>query len=386
MKLFDVNQAEVAKRLGISQPQLSKIKSGTQAPTFTNEELYGAIFDLENPESFAEKIYNCNIKDVKDTIEELFPQIKQELEDCWESDDYTEFLYSLLRRTKRASRKKGHTVTGTTKVKIACRDTSESDSEKLDDNANAVLQDDAYQCVEMVDDNTVESQSTTPKISVDETPTDRMIRVFEQAVADHHLVPLLRDLADHIGSRSFFAGDAGAFIDAVREDLSSTFVNLQNEEEFRQIFEFTAALNEYVRCLGMLPQQDHVVSENNLEDTEIPDQFSPWILPQKYYAVSEDNFECNSAGIKDVPETEFDVEIDWEAYRHLWRTELSYPLIYERISGDLSQLQDLALKVQNAEETKIYLTFLEQTFVNHEKLCRLFSEITDGKKLVIYYQ
>lgn len=385
MELFDVTQAEVAKRLGISPSQLSKIKSGTQAPTFTNEELYGAIFDLENSESFAEKIYNCNIEDVKNTIEELFPQIRQELEDCWESDDYKKFLYSLLRRTKRASSQKGRTTTGTTKVKIACRDTSESDSEQMNDNANETLQDDTRQAVKLVDDETIEPQSIAPEISVDETPTNRMIRVFEQAVADHHIVPMLRDLADHIGSGAFYAGDASAFIAAVREDLSSGFVHLQNEEKFRQIFEFTGALNAYVRYLGMLPPQDYVVSENNLEDSEISDHLSPWLLPYKYYADSEDNIEYNSPGIEDVSETESDVVIDWEAYRHLWRTEFSYPMIYKRISSDRKQLQDLGVKVRNAEETKIHLDFLEMTFLNHEKVCRLFSEITGGKKLVMYY-
>lgn len=337
--LFDVKQVEIAGRLRISPQQLSKIKHGTQAPTFTNEEFYGAIFDLNNPESLAQKISNCKIEDVKEPIEKFFGNIKDELKDCWDTADYEEFLHNLLGRTMRPPSK----------------------------------------------DDTVEPQPLAPKIPVDETPTNRMIRVFEQAVADHHIVPMLRDLADHIGSGAFYAGDASAFIAAVREDLSSGFVHLQNEEKFRQIFEFTGALNAYVRYLGMLPPQDYVVSENNLEDSEISDHLSTWLLPYKYYAGSEDNIEYNSPGIEDVSETESDVVIDWEAYRHLWRTEFSYPMIYERISSDRKQLQDLGVKVRNAEETKIHLDFLEMTFLNHEKVCRLFSEITGGKKLVMYY-
>lgn len=90
-------------------------------------------------------------------------------------------------------------------------------------------------------------------------------------------------------------------------------------------------------------------------------------------------------GIEDVPESEFEVHINWEASCSLWRKERSFPIIYERISSDCRQLQDLALKARNAEETKINLDFLERIFLNHEKVCRLFSKITGGKQLVMYY-
>ena len=257
------------------------------------------------------------------------------------------------------------------------------------DDKNVFVKSLVYQFIEIVNlslDDTVEprinSQNESKnKAPIDEAPIDRMIHVFEQAVADSNLVHILCNLSNYIGNQAFFAGDAGNFVNIVRKKIASAFVNLQNEVKFRQICEFTDTLVSYVSCLEMLTHTLDPTSESNSEDTGISDHFSLYTpLPRYYYSVFEVNSEGNSSGIEDILETKFKVEIDWEAYRRLWCRERNYSVIYKRISSDRSQLQI----AQNAEEVKLTLYFLEQTFVSHEKLCKLFFEITGGKTLMMY--
>ena len=100
-KLFEVTQATVAERLNISTSTLSKIKTGSRAPAFTSDELYEKLFDPEKKDSLTKDTANFHLGVVKAVIEESFPQVKEELADCWETGDYREFVLCLLNRTRK---------------------------------------------------------------------------------------------------------------------------------------------------------------------------------------------------------------------------------------------------------------------------------------------
>ena len=100
--LFDVQEMIIAQKLNISKSAFSKKKNGKQASTFSSDEIYELIFDPENKKSLLKSTADSCLEDMKMIIGSSFPKIREELEDCWESEDYKEFVFCLLDRTKNA--------------------------------------------------------------------------------------------------------------------------------------------------------------------------------------------------------------------------------------------------------------------------------------------
>lgn len=72
-------------------------------PTFKVEELYDAIFNLETSTSFAHDTgsekYCLSL--LKDTINKDFKEVREDMDDCWDEENYETFVLNLLNWAKK---------------------------------------------------------------------------------------------------------------------------------------------------------------------------------------------------------------------------------------------------------------------------------------------
>lgn len=131
-RLFKVNDKTIAQKLNISSSMLSRIKTGERNISHTPEEIYKRIFDLNAKESLASFFNTENadnkeefavavpkdvlearqrkrrenrekslLSDLRTIIESEYPNVKNDLEDSWDEEDYKTFVMGLLSRTWR---------------------------------------------------------------------------------------------------------------------------------------------------------------------------------------------------------------------------------------------------------------------------------------------
>lgn len=188
------------------------------------------------------------------------------------------------------------------------------------------------------------------------TPTERMVRIFEQTVADHNLALHLLNLDNYICFQPLYSLDVTGFNEAIHVKIFSPFINKHDEDIYKKILKFTESLNSYTGFLWMLPQHRDVPQEDNYES--VP--------------VSED--EENTV-------TALEVVLDWEGYCDLWLGCKSHEKMYDRINSDRNKIENMLIKSHNSDEVLTQLDFLHQVFLSHEELHKLFYEITGGKKI-----
>lgn len=104
IEMFDVKQKVIAEKLGVSEALMSKFKKGT-SPSFSTEYIYTRTFKPGGiPEQSESTKYLLNL--LKDTINDSFPTIRDEMADCWEITDYESFVKRMLDRTTPVKKKK----------------------------------------------------------------------------------------------------------------------------------------------------------------------------------------------------------------------------------------------------------------------------------------
>lgn len=102
LETFDKKQTEFSKATNSNTSSISRIISGKIHPTFTAKELYDAIF---NPEIATSFVHNAGPKKywlgiLKDTITEKFKEVREDMDDCWDEENYEKFILNLLSRAK----------------------------------------------------------------------------------------------------------------------------------------------------------------------------------------------------------------------------------------------------------------------------------------------
>lgn len=103
---FETNQNKMGKLLGYDKSTISKVKSGTQPPPFSNEDVFEKIFSPYTETSPAKAISTSEaylLGILKEVIQKKFTTVKLELHDCWEESNYEIFVMELLGRTRQGS-------------------------------------------------------------------------------------------------------------------------------------------------------------------------------------------------------------------------------------------------------------------------------------------
>lgn len=95
-----INQKVLANLLGVSESDLSKIKSGKKKPTFPNNVIFDAVFDPNNSSSPAKDTPKYLLELLKDVIASSHAEVKMDMADCWGEEDYQAFVKRLIGRTR----------------------------------------------------------------------------------------------------------------------------------------------------------------------------------------------------------------------------------------------------------------------------------------------
>lgn len=175
------------------------------------------------------------------------------------------------------------------------------------------------------------------------TPSDQMLDIFKQAVAEHNIVAYLCNVADYLCDEPFYSGDIFSFINTIQAKILNKFVNNQDEEIFKNITSFNVALKSYCCFLDIIRT-----------------------------SVSE-------------------------YYGFMWRMSPCHDGILSLIKSDKDEVKKALLEEDNKTaslsesnsllelETKInQLNFIESIFSCHKEISDIFKEICVGKTLLVY--
>lgn len=102
-EVFLINQQQLTDYLPVDEPTLSRIKNGRKKAAFDSDAVFNSVFNPATKTSPAHAWENDKkglLASLKDIIDFGFPDVREALSDCWEEDDYNQFVFKLLRRTK----------------------------------------------------------------------------------------------------------------------------------------------------------------------------------------------------------------------------------------------------------------------------------------------
>lgn len=181
------------------------------------------------------------------------------------------------------------------------------------------------------------------QVSLDETPTEQMRKLFEQSVANYNIATYICKLSDYLIEEPFYAGDILAFVDFVQTNVLAKYVAHQNNIIFRKISEFNFKLKSYSGFLGMIQlsisEKYGIMLKLGGLNNEI---------------ISLVDTDCEE--IKDNLDGKISIEGD----------ETNEALILE-LEGKLKQLD-----------------FLRTILLLYKQLCDLFEEICPGKTILVF--
>lgn len=226
--LFDTTQAKLEKQLNYSKGVVSKIKHGKQTPSASSKEFFSCVFDPNTPDSPAHKCKGTPksyLESLKEEIAANFVEVRKDMDDCWNENDYQQFVLILLGRAKKgiSSKKKNQQSKGSEGIP--------SVSEKGNDKV---------------------SHKQQKKVPPSGPPSEQMSKIFEQAIADYSIATYVCRLPDYLMGEPFYASDSFAFVDAVQNDILTKFTNHQDEEIYNKISQFANAVKTYAGVLGMI--------------------------------------------------------------------------------------------------------------------------------------
>lgn len=120
LETFDsINQQELAAMLGVTESVLSKIKSGKRKAPFNSDVVFNAVFDPTNPRSPAKDKPAFHLGIIKDIISKpQYEEVKKDMKDCWNEEDYNIFVKTLIKRTKNHQHQRTQSVPITTQTLI----------------------------------------------------------------------------------------------------------------------------------------------------------------------------------------------------------------------------------------------------------------------------
>lgn len=102
-EVFLINQQQLATCLNVQESALSRIKNGKKKATFDCDTVFRNVFNPDTKTSPAhawEDDRKVLLDSLKYIIESDFHEVRENLDDCWEEDDYKQFVFKLLRRTR----------------------------------------------------------------------------------------------------------------------------------------------------------------------------------------------------------------------------------------------------------------------------------------------
>ena len=199
-------------------------------------------------------------------------------------------------------------------------------------------------------------------------PCKQMSRIFGQAVADHNIAIHICQLGHYLNAGALCPEDLPAFFDTIKTKILSKFVNHQDEAIFQKIIEFSEELKNYFGLLSMLPYGCDSDGNSDMEST-ILHPF--WAVP--------------SYSTEFISETEIRFELP--DFGSCWEMNRSYDEVYSLIETERRRLKEntpWSNYLSSTDDKLIRLDFIASIFTSHKRLCVLFEEISDGKKLQIY--
>lgn len=285
--VFEITQTRLAEMMYCHKAKITRIKNGEETPTLGVEEIFANVFDPTNPRSAAKWEVEYCLSVVKEVIKSDFKEIYEAMADCWEEKDYKTFVLALLGRARQGA-----------------------------------------------------SSEKQKRVSLDETPSAQISKIFEQAVADYNIAICICKLPDYLCGESFNAGDFFAFIDTIQTEVQCKFINQQNESVFKKISDFVAILESYLSFLGMIR-----------------------------LSISEE-------------------------YGVIWKTCGSYDEVFCLIDNNYSKVKaEVEKKFKNSSdefstdeaETRLnQLNFLRSILLAYKQICKLYSEICTDKTLLVF--
>ena len=320
---FDLHKTDLSMLLECNSSKISKIRSGTQGlDRISKDRLFSLVLDPDKDSSPAQRIKGKKgntkflLYRLKEDIESQFGEVRKDMEDCWEEEDYQKFVLTMLGRARKGA-------------------SSKKEVQHSDQSKSTVI---ASDIVPSGDCN-----GKQKKVSRQETPSEQMSRIFEQAVADFNVATNICKLPDYLNGESFYAGDIFDFISTIQTDILGKFVNQQNEDVFQNISDFKVALEKYASFLGVIR----------------------WAVSEKY-------------GI-------------------MWKSGASYYEVLCLIDDDCSKaktkLEDEVPSEEGSRnkssiiEIETYLNqleFLRSILSAYKQICDLYSEICTGKTLLVF--
>lgn len=192
-----------------------------------------------------------------------------------------------------------------------------------------------------------DTNNNQKKAPQNETPSEQMRKIFEQAVAHHSITGYMCKVADYLIDKPFYSVDIFNFIGTIQTTILEKFVNNQDEEIFKKITEFKIALESYCAFLGMI-------------QTSISECYGfAWRMSKSYDGIIE-LIRSNKA-------------------------EMGKALAEEQSMVALMSEEDIESKSAIELKTKInQLNFIESIFLRHKDIDSLYSEICNGKTLLVY--
>jgi len=289
---FDINQSRLAKMMLCDKSKITRIKRGMEIPSHGNEEIFANVFDPAKSENAAisgETLKYC-LELLKETIESDFKGIFEAMSDCWGEKEYKKFVLILLRRARQgASSKRGQN-----------------------------------------------------EVSLSETPSEKMSKIFEQAVADFNIATYICRLPDYLNGDPYCAENAFDFIDAIKADILGQFVHQQDKDIFKQISEFTTALEAYSCFLGMIRLS----------------------VSEKYGSLLKlAGLDCEIIGLIDDERNE----------------------IKNKLGDKFSSKESTNAPSDSELEGRLtQLDFIRSILLSHKRLCELFEKICPGKTILVF--
>lgn len=331
---FKIRQKDIAQQLLVQESKISKIKAGKQSASdlLMREEIREKIF---HSEKLSDETPKDRLNTLKETIEALYPNVKTAMKDYWDEKDYEKFVRRLLSKTRTALQPKD-----------SVNQTSDMEQEKE---------------------------------PLNETPSEKMSRIFEQAAATHNIPYYICNLEEHLIKGLLYSRETTEFLNTMQTQVLYPFLAEQNENVYKLIQEFNTEIDNYFRLFSMLPLEPQTDAYQEKSPSILSDFFCD---PNEfcYRSLAKPNFEQDS-------EHEFKVEIDIERLSFTWRNSHSYDEIFEQIHCERSRLEEELKKethISELEEALIRLEVISSIFSAHKRVCELFGEITGGKMLLIH--
>ncbi len=286
---FSISQTKLAELMYCDKTAISKIKRGRQSPSFTNDDLFSRIFDPATPNSpsnmWSNKPEAC-LRHLKEEIEDRFKEVRKDMGDFWNEENYKIFVLTLLNRARNGA--------------------------------------------------------PMEKASLDETPSEQMGKIFEQAVADYNIATYICKLPDYLNGEPYYAGDTFAFVDAIQTDILSKFVNQQGENIFKKISEFTCVLEAYSGFVGMIRLSISEKYGSLLKITGLNCEIIN-LIDEERNEIKDDFVEKNST------------------------------------KGDVNESS-----LSGVEERLTQLDLVRSILLSHKRLCELFEDICPGKTILVF--